>query len=227
MSSASSTQGTTVDMQLHLGDVVVVPEGVGIIRYKGSIPTMGVETWLGVEIKEGKGNNDGTLNGTRYFECQKGRGVFLQLEKVKQRVSAEKLLGKMIELRQAVAFDRKFLKKQRGRVLRQASRLKQLKDSFGSFEGQIEQIETAISKAKELKPQNRRTVQYEIDQLKSSISHFQKDMGTWKNTASKDTELREFLELELNKEWFISKRDVYKRFKHVGGCTYRKNIRGI
>lgn len=45
--------------------------------------------WLGLEllpIYHGKGKNDGSIDGTRYFTCKQGNGIFIQLNKVTQVV---------------------------------------------------------------------------------------------------------------------------------------------
>ncbi|TIB16675.1 hypothetical protein E3P84_01258 [Wallemia ichthyophaga] len=45
--------------------------------------------WLGLEllpVHHGKGKNDGSIEGTRYFNCKQGNGIFIQLNKVTQVV---------------------------------------------------------------------------------------------------------------------------------------------
>lgn len=38
--------------------------------------------WIGVELDEPTGKNDGTMNGKRYFECGKNKGIFVRPERV-------------------------------------------------------------------------------------------------------------------------------------------------
>ncbi len=56
----------------------------GVVRYIGDIPEIpsGIGAWVGVELDEPTGKNDGTVKGKRYFECQANRGVFVRPERV-------------------------------------------------------------------------------------------------------------------------------------------------
>lgn len=38
--------------------------------------------WIGVELDEPAGKNDGSVRGTRYFTCAPSAGVFLRAERV-------------------------------------------------------------------------------------------------------------------------------------------------
>lgn len=40
-------------------------------------------TWIGVELDTADGKHDGTVNGTRYFECRPGHGLFVRPEAVR------------------------------------------------------------------------------------------------------------------------------------------------
>lgn len=70
----------------------------GTIRYMGPVPTIpfpGLKTmvdtaelsgplplWLGIELDEPTGKNDGSVGGRRYFNCPEKRGVFVKPDKV-------------------------------------------------------------------------------------------------------------------------------------------------
>lgn len=53
----------------------------GFVRYIG--PTkFGTGTWIGVELEQSAGKNDGSVKGVRYFKCPENRGVFVRSDKL-------------------------------------------------------------------------------------------------------------------------------------------------
>ena len=50
----------------------------GEVKFVGKIPTLKPGWFVGVELDEPLGKNDGSNNGVRYFLCQPNRGVFLR-----------------------------------------------------------------------------------------------------------------------------------------------------
>ncbi|XP_068085268.1 uncharacterized protein [Anabrus simplex] len=67
---------------LHLGQKVCVGQAkVGVLRYLG--PLHGEPgVWCGVELDEPAGLNDGSVRGTRYFQCRAQHGVFAPIAKI-------------------------------------------------------------------------------------------------------------------------------------------------
>ncbi|BGP58574.1 hypothetical protein JCM8202_002336 [Rhodotorula sphaerocarpa] len=62
---------------IPLGARVQVPAGEGIVRFVG--PTaFAAGKWVGVELDNSDGKNDGSVAGTRYFSCEQGHGVFVR-----------------------------------------------------------------------------------------------------------------------------------------------------
>ncbi|CAA15832.1 Microtubule-associated protein ssm4 [Schizosaccharomyces pombe] len=62
---------------LSVGDEVLIRGELGIVRFAGSTDfESGI--WLGVELLNGKGKNDGSVKGKRYFSCEKGKGIFVR-----------------------------------------------------------------------------------------------------------------------------------------------------
>jgi len=51
--------------------------GTGVIRYVGDTLFQTGE-WVGVELDDYTGKNDGSVKGERYFECEMGRGMFVR-----------------------------------------------------------------------------------------------------------------------------------------------------
>ncbi|XP_068095821.1 centrosome-associated protein 350 isoform X2 [Hyperolius riggenbachi] len=102
------TSGTIDDPLegFHLGDRVLV-SGVqpGTLRFKGE--TLFAEgIWAGVELDKSEGNNDGSLEGNRYFVCSPRHGIFAPPHKI-TRLSEEERLSSATEkglLTQETAF---------------------------------------------------------------------------------------------------------------------------
>ncbi len=55
----------------------------GTVRFVGEVEEIpGVGAWVGVELDEPTGKNDGSVKGTRYFGCKANCGVFVRAERV-------------------------------------------------------------------------------------------------------------------------------------------------
>ncbi|OBT49366.1 hypothetical protein VE00_00500 [Pseudogymnoascus sp. WSF 3629] len=63
---------------LAIGQTVELADGrIGIIRYVG-FPHFAAGEWVGVELEDDTGKNDGSVQGERYFDCDIGRGMFVR-----------------------------------------------------------------------------------------------------------------------------------------------------
>ena len=70
------------DLPLELGQTVLSKDGrQGVIRYIGNA-AFATGAWLGLELSDDKGKNDGSVNGERYFECEPGFGIFIRPESI-------------------------------------------------------------------------------------------------------------------------------------------------
>ncbi|XP_006453898.1 hypothetical protein AGABI2DRAFT_181913 [Agaricus bisporus var. bisporus H97] len=71
-------------MDAPLGSVVTIPQGKGVVRFTG--PTQfQVGKWIGIELYEQNGKNDGSVNGVVYFTCKMNHGVFVRQSQLKAR----------------------------------------------------------------------------------------------------------------------------------------------
>lgn len=65
-----------------LGTIVTVPQGRGVVRFAG--PTsFSAGKWVGIELDENNGKNDGAVNGITYFTCKPSHGVFVRPSQIK------------------------------------------------------------------------------------------------------------------------------------------------
>jgi dynactin 1 len=71
---------TSVD--IPVGAVVDIPLGRGVVRFCGTT-SFSPGKWIGVELSEPVGKNDGSVQGVAYFSCQMNYGVFVKPSQVK------------------------------------------------------------------------------------------------------------------------------------------------
>jgi dynactin 1 len=74
------------DSKLNLGDRVDVNGVAGTIRFVGTT-AFALGKWVGVELDEPNGKNDGTVVGKKYFDCPPSHGVFVRAAQVKALIS--------------------------------------------------------------------------------------------------------------------------------------------
>ncbi|CDO76476.1 hypothetical protein BN946_scf184615.g2 [Trametes cinnabarina] len=65
-----------------LGALVEVPAGRGIVRFSGAT-SFAPGKWIGIELYEPNGKNDGSVQGVKYFTCKPNYGVFVRPSQVK------------------------------------------------------------------------------------------------------------------------------------------------
>ncbi|KAI0005552.1 dynein associated protein-domain-containing protein [Russula compacta] len=64
------------------GTLVDIPLGRGVVRFCGTT-SFSSGKWVGIELSEPVGKNDGSVQGIAYFSCQPKYGVFVKASQVK------------------------------------------------------------------------------------------------------------------------------------------------
>jgi len=81
--SLASTAATHIDFKT--GDRVIIKSSqgskVGTVRYIGYTEFAPGE-WVGVELDDPRGKNDGSVEGKRYFQCRPNFGLFAPISKI-------------------------------------------------------------------------------------------------------------------------------------------------
>lgn len=73
----------TYAMNLHVGQLVTVHGDDGVVRYIGEAD-FSPGQWVGIELQQPKGKNDGSVQGRRYFDCRGPKyGIFVRSSIVK------------------------------------------------------------------------------------------------------------------------------------------------
>lgn len=64
--------------EISPGSVITLTDGrQGTVRFIGTT-SFAVGDWIGVELSEATGKNDGAVQGERYFDCEPGYGMFIR-----------------------------------------------------------------------------------------------------------------------------------------------------
>ncbi|CAH0554743.1 unnamed protein product [Brassicogethes aeneus] len=93
ISGSITSLASTAHIDYKLGDRVIVKSSqgskIGHVRYIGFTEFANGE-WVGVELDNPQGKNDGSVNGKRYFDCQQNHGLFAPPSKVSKSPSKVK-----------------------------------------------------------------------------------------------------------------------------------------
>lgn len=66
----------------RIGALVEISTGKGIVRFCGTT-SFAPGKWVGIELFEPKGKNDGSIQGIAYFSCKPSYGVFIRPSQVR------------------------------------------------------------------------------------------------------------------------------------------------
>jgi CAP-Gly domain len=78
-------------MEPTLGAIVQVQLGRGVVRFVGAT-SFQVGKWVGIELDEAQGKNDGSVQGIPYFTCEPNHGVFVRPSQIKAVLGSERVL---------------------------------------------------------------------------------------------------------------------------------------
>ena len=81
VSTPSSNNILPSDVQVG-ARVLVHGENLGTVRYAGTT-SFQTGKWVGVELDDQLGKNNGVVQGKRYFECRSNHGVFVRPAHIK------------------------------------------------------------------------------------------------------------------------------------------------
>uniref|UniRef100_A0A8C8RCU2 Centrosomal protein 350 n=1 Tax=Pelusios castaneus TaxID=367368 RepID=A0A8C8RCU2_9SAUR len=80
--SVSITEDDDALVNFHIGDRILVSNvQPGILRFKG-LTSFAKGFWAGVELDKPEGNNNGTYDGIKYFDCKEKHGIFAPPQKI-------------------------------------------------------------------------------------------------------------------------------------------------
>jgi len=86
-----STDLASFQQHVILGRTYQLVDGrIGVVRFIGKTTFRPGIEWFGLELTQGDGKNNGTVQGLSYFSCPKGKGVFVQLNKIAALCSGRK-----------------------------------------------------------------------------------------------------------------------------------------
>ncbi|KAJ6508957.1 dynactin [Mycena sanguinolenta] len=74
--------------EVPLGTIVEVSVGRGVVRFCGATSFM-AGRWIGIELYESNGKNDGSVNGVSYFTCKPSYGIFVRASQIKGTFGSE------------------------------------------------------------------------------------------------------------------------------------------
>ncbi len=69
-------------MDFPIGATVDINLGRGVVRFCGAT-SFSSGKWVGIELLEPVGKNDGSVQGVSYFSCPMNYGVFVKASQVK------------------------------------------------------------------------------------------------------------------------------------------------
>jgi CAP-Gly domain len=86
-----SKSGLRIDIGVRVGVRGREHLGAGKVRWIGEVPGMEEGDWVGIELDDDMGRNDGVVKGVRRFKCKQNRAYFARLSDVDLEETFDKL----------------------------------------------------------------------------------------------------------------------------------------
>jgi len=103
----SALCGENGEYDVSVGNVVLLPRRfIGTVKWIGELGGKGDGMYLGVALSEGVGDTDGSFNGIKRFHAPNNKGLFCRTEDVKQTISGEELLSRLVTCHKRVKAQR-------------------------------------------------------------------------------------------------------------------------
>jgi len=105
-SEKSATCGPQ-NIKVKLGSIALLPRKfIGTVKWIGLLGGEKDGTYLGIKLSEGSGDCDGTFNNVKYFHAPNNKGIFVPKDEVKQTISGEELLSRLVQSHKRVKAQR-------------------------------------------------------------------------------------------------------------------------
>lgn len=72
----------SASVDIPIGSIVDISLGRGVVRFFGTT-SFSAGKWVGIELSEPVGKNDGSVKGVPYFSCPQNHGVFVKPSQVR------------------------------------------------------------------------------------------------------------------------------------------------
>lgn len=130
-SMASVTCGAS-NINVKVGTVVLLPRKfIGTVKWIGNLGEDKEGVFLGIKLSEGSGDCDGTFNNVKYFHAPNNKALFCPKDEVKQTISGEELLQRLVQSHK--------------RVKAQRSEISSLQDQITNTPEKTQQAQAAIA----------------------------------------------------------------------------------
>lgn len=202
---------------LEVGQEVSVKGDSGVVRFVGTTKFAAGE-WVGVELDKLVGKNDGSLNGVRYFQCQKpgNHGVFVRLTMLDFN-SQSKTERSLLEVQGIVDKLQIKLKAAKEEIELYKKGLMDAEQKIQQDSIQIEELETDLEgmsvESEYLKSQNT-AISHELEQLQARYTDLAAEYEILQEEVELNRELEEAVKLQVVESQSFTAQDAQLLVQH-------------